>query len=317
MKEKIGQLTIVGFEGVDPSEEVLNLIEEFGIGGVILFKRNIEDPTQIRELIKLLQKSSKIPLFIAIDHEGGRISRLDKPFTKFPSAAIISSLEEAYSIGKTMGKELKDVGINMNLAPVLDINNNPNSPIGDRSFGNDPQKVAVFGNSMINGMKDMGIIPVAKHFPGYGSISIDPHLELPYRNLNRENISPFKYVIENGVEAIMTAHVIYKDIDVSMPATMSKNIIDGILRKELGFRGLVITDDLEMGAISKNFPIEEVAIKGIEAGNDILLICHSLDTQERSIKAILDKISTDSSFRERVYKSIDKIEKIKKRHLLI
>lgn len=324
LEEKIGQLLICGFEGYTPSKEMEQLIKEYQIGGVILFSRNIKDPQQTARLCNSLQRMAGIPLFISVDQEGGKVSRLPKPFTQFPGNAAIGksdSVKLAYSFGEITAKELKAVGINMDFAPVLDVNTNPQNPvINERAFSDNPIKVSMLGLSVIAGLQDNGIIACCKHFPGHGDTSLDSHYKLPIvehdlERLREVEFLPFIQAVQNGVAAIMTAHVIYKSIDEKYPASTSEKIIHNLLRREMGFSGLVITDDLEMKAITDNYNMEEAAILAVSAGADIILICKDHERQKAVrnalIKAVKDKIISEG----RIDESIERIDAIKKRFL--
>ena len=240
LEEKIGQLLVCGFDGLKPSDEIKGLIKDYNIGGVILFSRNIKDPAQTARLCNSLQEISKTPLFICVDQEGGKVSRLPKPFTQFAGNAAIgksNSVKLAYAFGEITAKELKAVGINANFAPVLDVNTNPDNPIiNERAFSNNPNSVSRFGLAVIAGLQDNGVIACCKHFPGHGDTSLDSHYQMPVvehsiERLNEIELLPFKHAAENDVAAIMTAHVLYKGLDEKYPATLSKKIIHDLLRK--------------------------------------------------------------------------------------
>ncbi len=301
LEQKIGQLLMVGFKGLSPSREIKELITKYHIGGVILFERNIKSPLQIAELCQELQSlSPETPLFIAIDQEGGKnFSRLKNPFTRFPGNRGLGqcfletkSIKLAYQFGEITAKELSAVGINFNLAPVLDVNTNPKNPIiGKRAFGEDPHLVSELGLAVIAGLQDNKVIACGKHFPGHGDTIVDSHKELPIidhdlERLRKVELRPFEHAIKNGLKTVMTAHVLYSKLDDKFPATLSRRIIDGLLREELGFKGLVLTDDLEMGAIANSFEIGEATAKAVKAGINILLISHHPDKQKRAFEAI-------------------------------
>lgn len=324
LEEKIGQLLVFGFDGYEPSTEIEDIIGNYYIGGVILFGRNIKNPIQTATLCNSLQKMSKTPLFISIDQEGGRVSRLPMPFTQFPGNAAIGksdSVKLAYSFGEITAKELNAVGINMDFAPVLDVNTNPNNPvINDRAFSDNPLTVSKLGLAVIAGLQDNGIIACCKHFPGHGDTSLDSHYQLPVvahdlERLREIELLPFNQAVQNDVAAVMTAHVIYRGIDEKYPATISEKIIHNLLRKEMGFKGLVITDDLEMKAIADNYNIEDAAILAVSAGSDILLVCKDHKKQkavrDALIKAVKDKVISEA----RIDGSIERIAAIKKRFL--
>jgi len=324
LEEKIGQLLVCGFDGLKPSDEIKGLIKDYNIGGVILFSRNIKDPAQTARLCNSLQEISKTPLFICVDQEGGKVSRLPKPFTQFAGNAAIgksNSVKLAYAFGEITAKELKAVGINANFAPVLDVNTNPDNPIiNERAFSNNPNSVSRFGLAVIAGLQDNGVIACCKHFPGHGDTSLDSHHQMPVvehsiERLNEIELLPFKHAAENDVAAIMTAHVLYKGLDEKYPATLSKKIIHDLLRKEMGFKGLVITDDLEMKAISDNYAIGEAAIGALSAGADIILVCKDHERQKEVRDAVLRAVKDNIITEKRIDESIERIMAVKKHFL--
>lgn len=325
LKEKLGQMFMVGFHGTTISDELKGMITDYGVGGVILFSRNIESMSQVKDLCNFLQelsiKSHKIPLLIAIDQEGGRVFRLKPPFKQYLSYGELGrtgSENTVRSNALLMADELIEIGVNMNMAPVLDVNTNPKNPIiGDRSFSSDPDVVSRLGSCVIKAFHEKGIIAVGKHFPGHGDTFSDSHLELPVVNHGVERLEgiefkPFVNTFKTGLKAIMTAHVLYPALDPDYPATMSEKIINGILRKKLGFNGIVITDDMEMKAISNNYSDEKSAIQSIKAGVDILLICHSHDKQIKMFNSILMALESGEIKEERIEESLYRIARLKK-----
>lgn len=325
LKEKIGQCLMVGFEGTHPPREILRLVEEYGLGGVILFKRNITDPFQLAQLITTLQKkSTRAPLFIALDCEGGRVSRLPPPFTHFPPLSFIGTLNSvplSYRVGEIMATELRAAGINMNLAPVLDVNTNPANPvIGDRSLGRDPLLVSRLGLAIIAGLQDNGVIACGKHFPGHGDTSTDSHRELPVsphslKRLQEVELRPFYHATQNGLASIMTAHVLYPKLDAKQPATLSPKIVNGLLRQRLGFAGVVLTDDLAMEAITSHHTIQEAGLLALHAGCDILL-CSPPDAHREMCETLLTAVQKGTLSEERITQSLSRILSLKERFLL-
>jgi beta-N-acetylhexosaminidase len=296
--EKIGQLFIVGFEGTEVTPELAAWMEMYGWGGVILFGRNVESPAQLLALTHGLQtaRRASMPLLIAVDQEGGRVARLKTPFTAFPSAATVGQAASeplAYDLGQTLGRELRAVGINVDMAPVLDVLTNPaNTVIGDRAFSAEPQDVARLGVAFMRGLHAAGILAVAKHFPGHGDTRLDSHIALPLAErteaqLRACELLPFQEAIAAGLQAIMTAHVICKALDPYHPATASASILTGMLRQEWGFPGVIVSDDLGMAAMSEAMPWEEVPLRALRAGVDLLLICHQRWRQEQAYTTVL------------------------------
>lgn len=325
LREKVGQLLMVGFPGPTLSGEDLAWIQEFRPGGIILFSRNLIDAHQIAELTATLQKlSSHNPLLIAVDQEGGQVSRLPKEFTIFPPAATVARCQSstlAYEAAAVTAKELKAVGINMNMAPVLDVNTNPANPIiGDRAFGETPELVCVLGLATMSGLQDHGVVACGKHFPGHGETVADSHLQLPVVELTKDRLEsvefrPFRHTIERGLATIMTAHVRYPALDSAVPATLSSPILTGILRHRLGFQGLIFTDDLEMQAILDHWSIADAAVKSLQAGADILLICHQHQRQTEAVQALEDAIASGDLTIGRIDESLARIHHVKEQYV--
>lgn len=321
-EEKIGQLLMPAFrdfEYTDSVEELTRsmeeILDEYQVGGVILFKENIKNKEQVQTLIKDLQDKSNIPLWIGVDEEGGLVSRItsnpEMGYDSLPIAYDIgqaNSKEQAYEVGKKLGIILKELGFNMDFAPVADIWSNPkNQVIGKRSFGSDPEKVSEMVNEIVRGLQNQEIISVVKHFPGHGDTDEDSHLGTAYVNrsleeLRKRELIPFKKAIEEEVEGVMIAHVELPQIDEGIPATLSYKIITDILKNEMEFKGLVITDALDMEAITKQFGKKEAALKSFIAGADILLIPDVKEAHSYLLEAYEDGTITDERLEESVYK---------------
>lgn len=325
-RQKIGQLFMVGFDGTSLSADIAAFIKEYKPGGVILFSRNLESVAQIVELTNDLQRcSAHSPLLIAIDQEGGRVSRLPKEFTIFPPCEVLGrchSSELAYAAAATIAKELRSVGINMNMSPVLDVNSNPANPvIGDRAFGSTPDLVCELGLATIRGLQENHVVACGKHFPGHGDTSADSHKELPIVTAPRERLEavefpPFKHAAAHGVATMMTAHVLYRALDDRHPATLSPAVIGQVLRGDLEYDGVVLTDDLEMHAIIDHYGIEDATVRSILAGCDMALICKDRDREVAAITA-LDKAVADGTVTvERLDRSWARIARLKQRFLL-
>ena len=316
LQEKLGQLLFIGFKTPELTEEIKSMIREYKFGNFILFSRNCINGTQIQKLthdihMEVINSTGIMP-FIAIDQEGGNYIRIMENTTFYPGAMTLSStnIDNSMNVGHMIGNDLIALGINMNFAPSLDINNNPKNPIiGTRSFSDKPEIVSKYGIELIKGMQDEGIIATAKHFPGHGDVEIDSHLGLPIlpfdkERLNNMELKPFKEAINNGLKNIMIAHIIFKEVDKENPATLSKNILKDILRDELNYKGLITSDCMEMNAISKGITTPIGAVKGIKAGNDLILVCHTKEKQIESIerlkKAVKDNIISIEEIDERV-----------------
>jgi beta-N-acetylhexosaminidase len=326
LEEKIGQLVIVGADGYNIDANSKQMIEKYHVGGFILFKRNIQDSKQMLDLLNSMKgtnRINKIPLFLSIDEEGGRVSRLPDEFVKFPANKEIGKLNNSdlsRQVGSIIGEELTQFGMNMDFAPVLDINSNPKNPvIGDRSFGTDPGIVSKLGVQTMKGIQSKNIISVVKHFPGHGDTSTDSHVGLPRVNNNLERLKgfelkPFAEAIKNGADAVMVAHILLPQIDPGNPASFSKTIISDVLRRDMKFDGVVITDDFTMGAIVQNYNIGQAAVKSIQAGSDIVLVCHDFDKQTAVISALKMAADTGKLTMERIDESVYRILKLKEKY---
>ena len=326
LDEKIGQMITIGIDEYSVDDTAKQLITDKKVGGVILFKNNISDSNQLLQLIndiKGINSTNKIPIFISVDQEGGRVNRLPSEIKSLPSNEIIGNKNDnklAYDIGKNIGYALGSFGFNMDFAPVLDVNSNPNNTvIGDRSFSNDKDKVASLGASEINGFKDSNIISVAKHFPGHGDTATDSHYALPIINKTLDELKsvefvPFKKSIEEKVPAIMVSHILMPQIDANNPASMSKTIITDILRKDLKFHGLIVTDDMTMGAVTNDLDITTACINAINAGADLLLVCHGYDNEINVINAIKDAVNNGIISIDTINRSVYKILSLKENY---
>jgi len=326
LKEKIGQMLMVGLGGVELGTEEAAFLAECRVGGIIFFAHNLENPEQIFLFCRALweRRQADLPPFIAIDQEGGRVHRLPEPFTHFPPAAAVGRARRAdlaYRVGLATARELAAVGINLDFAPVLDVLSNPRNPvIGDRSFGSDPDQVATMGWQVVEGLRSGGVIPCGKHFPGHGDTSKDSHLELPVVEKTIDSVRavelvPFAHACQSAIESLMTAHVLFPALDRARPATLSHAIMTGLLRRELNYDGVVFTDDLEMKAISAHYGLGEAAVLAVEAGADVLLFCHDLAQAAAAFETLLARAEKDASVRLRVEESCGRIGNLKKRYL--
>lgn len=321
LREKIAQMFVVGVGAQELTAEERTTMERYSFGGFILFGHNCCDPAQILSLTRALWDTTKcLPPFIAIDQEGGRVHRLPKPFTHFPPAARLGATGNAtlaYKAARITAGELSAVGINLDFAPVLDVNSNPNNPvIGDRSFASDPQKVSGFGAQWIQGLRDGGMIPCGKHFPGHGDTDKDSHLDLPVVDrclgeLRKVELPPFVNACRNGIESLMTAHVIYRALDPKLPATLSHSIVTGLLREQLSYQGVVFSDDMEMKAISEHYGAEEAVRLCVRAGVDAMLFCHELPRAIRAFNFLCSEFEKDVTVRLQVENSYNRITKLK------
>lgn len=338
LDKMIGQMIMVGFRGmtVDQSSPVFKDIKEGHIGGVVLFNkdclknfgpRNIKNSPQVRSLIADLQKLTSIPLLVAVDQEGGRVERLtsDQGFEETMSAAEIGksgSSRIAYDEGAKVGEQLWELGFNLDFAPVLDVNVNAENPvIGKlgRSFSADPDVVSRLAEAFIRGLRSQGVLSCVKHFPGHGSSTGDSHLGLTdvTSTWTEKELRPFQYMVENHrTDMVMTAHIFNKNFDPDYPATLSKEVIGELLRKKLGYNGVVITDDMQMKAISSSYGFEDSIYLAINSGADILLFANNIAYQKnvglKVFKVIKKFVEEGRISRDRIKESYERILKLKK-----
>jgi beta-N-acetylhexosaminidase len=282
----------IGFGGTTPTAEARALFKR-GVANCIVFARNYESPQQFFQLTREVKSLGQI--MMSVDQEGGRVLRMREPFTLVPSMRQVGQAGDeklAYEIGRVLARELRAVNLDMNLAPVLDVDTNPGNPvISSRSFGGSTELVTKLGVAVLRGLQDNGVAACAKHFPGHGDTNKDSHHELPVlphdiNRLNEIELPPFKAAVEAGVASVMTAHVIYTPID-EYPGTLSREIINRILRKRLGFDGLVMSDDMQMKAISEHYGFDDSLILAANAGVDLFWICHSSELQNRAIDVLI------------------------------
>jgi beta-N-acetylhexosaminidase len=283
IRKQIGQLLIAGFDGLSVPVELRSLAREFGLGGVILFARNVEEPEQVGELCyEAARLSPELPLWVSVDQEGGRVARLKAPFTSWPPMATLGRSGDvalAERFARALASELKAVGVTLDYTPVLDVHTNPTNPvIGDRALSDRPEQVATLGTAIIRTLQGEGVACCGKHFPGHGDTSVDSHLDLPLveypiERLREVELVPFRAAIAARVATIMTAHLLLPALDEERPATLSRRIITGLLREELGFEGVILSDDLEMKAIAKTYDTTEAATLAVDAGCDGVLMC--------------------------------------------
>lgn len=320
LKEKLGQLILPGFHSTTYDEHIKKLIEEYHVGNVILFTRNFESASQIRELTlkiheQVIKHTGHIP-FIAIDQEGGLVTRMMKDVTFAPGPMTASaSIEDAtYYTGRMLAEDMIRLGMNLNLAPSLDVNNNPNNPvINVRSYSDDPKVVAKLGKRFIAGSKEFGVLACAKHFPGHGDCEVDSHLGLPTINYDLErihNIEMYPFMENIDVPAIMSAHIMFPAYDI-VPATLSRKILTNVLREELGYQGLILTDCLEMKAIADMYGTANGACMAVLAGADICDISHTLEYQIKALELLEEAVNDGRLPIEELDKKVERILKFK------
>ncbi len=331
LADKIGQMLMVGFHGqsLAGSPELPDLISTYHVGGIALLEPNAHDPQQLVQLTSEVQElsmqtGSHLPLFVAINHEGGIVVRITEGVTGFPGNMAIAATGQpkyAYTAAALAAQELRAMGLNMNLAPVLDVNDNPLNPIiGVRSFGEYPALVSILGRETINGFQDNGIVAVAKHFPGHGNTAVDSHVGLPVINksvveLERVELAPFQMAVESGVEAIMTAHVVVPawEPTPNLPASLSPHILTSLLRSQMGFEGIIVTDSLGMGAISENWGQAQAAVEAVKAGADIVLSTGPLEAQIAMQEALITAVRNGEITPLRIDESVWRILQVKQK----
>jgi beta-N-acetylhexosaminidase len=326
LRRQIGQLLIAGFDGHQLPVELVTLAREFGLGGVILFARNIVDPEQVAELcFDASRLMPELPLWVSVDQEGGRVARLQAPFTRWPPMATLGrsgDVRLAERFARAMAAELKAVGITLDYTPVLDILTNPKNPvIGDRALAETAEDVARLGSGIIRTLQAEGVAACGKHFPGHGDTSTDSHHELPLvehpiERLRQVEFVPFRAAIKAEVATIMTAHVLLPALDEERPASLSPRIVQTLLREELGYQGVIISDDLEMKAIANEFAVPAAGVLAIQAGCDAMLICSGdQDTQAAALEALVHAVEDDRLRLSRVEDALARQRRAKERFL--
>ncbi len=329
IEEKIGQMLMVGLPGPALDEAARHLVADLHVGGVVLLLQNAESPAQVQALVGELQALAArqrvpVPLFVAINHEGGSVVRVRTGVTVFPSNMAVGATGSpalAYEIGRLGAEELSAMGINMNLAPVLDVNSEPANPvIGLRSFGARPAQVAEYGAQFIRGTQAAGVIAVAKHFPGHGGVAVDSHQALPTLTAPADviwsrDLAPFRRAIAEGVDAVMSAHLVVPALGAETePATLSRAVMTDLLRGRLGFRGVTITDDLGMKGITGQMTQAEAAVRAVEAGNDVVVVVYSTEAQDATYRALAQAVRDGRLSERRIDESVRRILALKARY---
>ena len=326
IRRHAGQLSIAGFAGLTIPPDLRALAREFDLGGVIFFARNVESPEQVAELAREAQELvSDLPLWVSVDQEGGRVARLKAPFTVWPPMQTLGRSGDeqlARRFARALATELKAVGISLDYTPVLDIRTNPsNTVIGDRALAERAEDVARLGRTIVQTLQAEGIAACGKHFPGHGDTSTDSHFELPLiehppDRLEAVEFVPFRAAVEANVAAIMTAHILVPALDERYQATLSSVIVDGMLKKKLGFEGLVLSDDLEMKAISSRFGAAEATVASIAAGCDAVLLCGTdQQAQVAALEAVIHAVEQGTLPLKRVEDALARHRRVKERFL--
>lgn len=328
---EIGKLFVIGFNGTQFTPEVRDLMDDLRPSGVILFSRNIEDPVQTAQLNHDLQHHSQTRwgegIFIGVDQEGGRVRRLREPYRSFPPALELASSREpeeaVRDFARVTAREIRLVGFNLDFVPVLDVVSqeevDKTSVIGDRSYGHDPQSVWRLGKIVAETMREGGVIPCGKHFPGHGGTAVDSHKDLPvddrpWETMEARDLVPFRYASDALIEMMMTAHVLYPVLDKRLPATLSHAVITGLLREKMSYSGVVITDDLDMGAVAHHYSSDECALKAFAAGVDLLLICNNPDKTFSARETILRALKDGEISEAQVKQSLERIRGLKSKY---
>ena len=323
LRRTAAQLFMVNLPGPTLDRASRLFFEEFRPGGVVLFKRNVRSPAELRTLVSAIhERGPGTRPIVAIDHEGGRVDRLPRPFTHFPPMAAVGARGDvrlAEAVGRAMGRELAAVGIDLDFAPVLDVWSNPrNRVIGDRAFGADPARVARMGLALARGLLREGVLACGKHFPGHGATVGDSHFVLPRVRRSRRALAacdlvPFARAAVAGLPALMTAHVVYPALDARRPATLSAKICRDLLRRRLGFRGELFSDDLEMNAIAAGSTPGKAAIAALEAGCDMLLVCQTTDAARDAIDVVADALAAGTPDADVVATALARIQAMRGR----
>jgi len=328
LDEKIGQLFMVGVNGTTSDADAKSMIASQHVGGIILFSKNMTSPSQTVRLVnqlKSLNKKAKNPqpLFFGVDQEGGDVDRMPSPILKMPSNATVGLADRplfSYQVGQVLGEECAALGFNLDFAPVVDVIAHPGkSAIGERSFGTDPAMVSQLGLSTMKGIQSQHVISVLKHFPGYGSLNVDVHVQLAtiaygIGTLEKVDWVPYRDAINNGGDMVMVTHLLVPALDKTYPSSMSYATITGALRDRLGFDGVVITDDMTMGAITKNYSIKTAAVKAIKAGADVVLVALHPSLQQAAIDAVRNAVDQGQISENRIDQSVYRILQLKQKY---
>lgn len=323
LRKAAGRLVIGGFSGEQLPAEFADRLRRGRLGGAILFARNIENAEQVSDLttsIHALCPQSDPPLIVSVDQEGGPVARLRGIMTDLPPMKMLGRLadpELCTDIAEMVGAELAALGFNTNFAPVMDVSSNPQNPIiGERAFSDEPQEVARLALCFAAGLLARNVIPCAKHFPGHGDTDVDSHLDLPFvrhamQRLTEVELVPFAAAIGARLPLIMTAHIVVEALDSEHPATLSRAILTGLLRSTMGFQGVIVSDDLEMAAVADRYDVSEIVLRGLDAGLDLFLFCHSADRQEVALETLVREGEANPRAASRIFESARRVERLR------
>lgn len=323
LERTAGAVMVCGFDGVEPPQEILASLDAQTVAGLILFKRNIEDVEQAAALIASCNavSSAALPILMSVDQEGGRVARFGDPVLRLPPMRALAAAGDApltRDAAMVLGRQLRAIGINLDFAPILDVDTNPLNPvIGDRAFASTPGSVIEHALAFADGLHRGGVLSCGKHFPGHGDTDLDSHLALPSLRHDRNRLedvelAPFRAAV-GALPSLMTAHVVFEHLDPSVPATMSRAAITELLRNEIGFDGAVFSDDLEMKAVSDRYSIEEAGVLAIEAGCDLLLVCSNLEAAARLKDTLAREAGRSTAFEARLNEARRRADALRRR----
>lgn len=328
LEEKIGQMILAGVQGTTLDNQTKQMITDQKVGGIIFYANNVstlEGTAKFVQSIKEVNQSNPVPIFMSVDQEGGKVSRMPETVESIPSSRKVGETKDsalAETMGELLARQVQLAGFNMDFAPVLDVNSNPKNPvIGDRSFGSSAELVSRMGIAEMKGLRSEGIIPVVKHFPGHGDTSVDSHLDLPVVNKTEKQLAklewiPFQAAVKEQVEAVMVAHILFPKLDPDHPASLSDVIIGEHLRGKFNYDGVVITDDLSMGAIAKNYKLDQAALATVKAGSDILLVAHSYESAKTIFDTLISAVKSGKITESRIDESVYRILALKQQYKL-
>ncbi|WP_260989862.1 beta-N-acetylhexosaminidase [Paenibacillus xylanexedens] len=323
LEEKIGQMILAGVQGTELDNQAKQMIRDQKVGGIIFYANNVTTLQGTAAFVKSIKQANQqnpVPILMSVDQEGGKVSRMPDAVESIPSNRKVGKTNDtklAEKMGTLLARQIKLAGFNVDFAPVLDINSNPKNPvIGDRSFGTTADLVTRMGIAEMKGLRSEGVIPVVKHFPGHGDTSVDSHLDLPVVNKSEKQLAklewiPFQAAVKQQAEAVMVAHILFPELDPDHPASLSKVIIGDHLRGKFKYEGVVITDDLSMGAISKNYPLNKAAIATVQAGSDILLVAHSYESAKTIFDTLITAVKSGKIKESRIDESVYRILSLK------
>ncbi len=324
-KARAGQRLVIGFEHPHVDDDLRKLVREIAPAGFVLFARNVQEPAQVRELNRELASlvDPSRPALLCVDQEGGRVQRVRDPATVWPAMRAVGRARDlTEEVAAAMARELRALGFNLDFAPVADVDSNPANPvIGDRSFGEKPEEVARHVAAFVRGLQREGVIACAKHFPGHGDTALDSHLALPLvereePDLRRTELPPFAAAVAEGVGTVMSSHVVYPTWDEELPATLSPRILPQLLRDELGFEGVVFSDDLEMKAVAGRWPVAEQVRKATDASVDVLLCCRSPQLQIEAFEELVHAQEEEKRWHDATMDSAARVHRLRERFLL-